>query len=126
MKRRALLFAVAFALSACRGGTPGPLPAAPNPLGAVSPATVGSIAFVPIGPTHMTSGGFPNSGKVNAVAVDPKNPKIIYTASGRGTGLETYSSAGIYRTTDGGRSWTPAVNGLTDQYGFVSSVVNSI
>ncbi|HVA32909.1 MAG TPA: hypothetical protein VNG31_02100, partial [Candidatus Baltobacteraceae bacterium] len=67
-----------------------------------------------------------NSGKVNAVAVDPADPRKIYTASGRGTGLETYSSAGIYRTSDGGATWQPSVNGLTDASGLISSTIDTL
>lgn len=74
----------------------------------------------------MQSSGVAESGKVNALAVDPSNPKVIYTASGRGTGLETYSSAGIYGTTDGGSHWRPLDTGLTDPSGFISSVVNAL
>jgi hypothetical protein len=90
-----------------------------------SGAIPNSVAFESLGPTHM-SDGFPTSGKVNAFAVDPANAKIIYMASGRGTGLETYSSAGIYATTNGGESWTSIENGLTDPSGVSASVVNSL
>lgn len=74
----------------------------------------------------MTSGFVPNSGKVNAVAIDPSNSKILYVASGRGTGLETYSSAGIFRTSNGGASWQSIDKGLTDPSGVVDSVVNAL
>lgn len=74
----------------------------------------------------MTSGFVPNSGKVNAFAIDPSNSKILYVASGRGTGLETYSSAGIFRTNNGGASWRPIDNGLTDGSGAIDSVVNAL
>ncbi len=40
--------------------------------------------------------------------------------------METYSSAGIFRTTDGGVSWQPLVTGLTDTSGMIASVVNSL
>ncbi len=118
-------FIVAAVLAGCHGGAgPSALPSLPfsNVQSGVSPD---AVQFRPIGPTHM-SDGLPTSGKVNAYAVDPANPKIIYAASGRGTGLETYSSAGILRTKDGGASWTPIVNGLTDTSGVVSSVVNGL
>lgn len=116
------LLVAASVLAACKGGV--------NAVPSVSQGfegapAAGSIAFAPIGPTHM-SDGFPTSGKVNAVAVNPKNSKIIYMASGRGTGLETYSSAGVYETTDGGSSWSLVENGLTDSSGNTSSVVNSL
>ncbi|MBV8148666.1 MAG: hypothetical protein JO092_06220 [Candidatus Eremiobacteraeota bacterium] len=119
-------FALAVAIAGCRGsGVPAAMP--PQPNGPESASTRGAaIDFVSLGPTRMTSGGVPTSGKVNAVAVDPSRPKIIYTASGRGTGLETYSSAGIYRTIDGGAHWRAVDEGLTDPSGVISSVVNAL
>jgi hypothetical protein len=84
-----------------------------------------TVRFEAIGPTQM-SDGFHTSGKVNAFAVDPANPKVIYMASGRGTGLETYSGAGIYVTNNGGTSWKSIESGLTDPSGVTSSVVNSL
>src|SRR5579862_536514 len=128
MKRSCVFFALALILTACRGGNPGVLPSNATPAGKISavPALASGLAFVPIGPTHMTSGNYPNSGKLNAFAVDPTNPKVIYTAGGRGTGLETYSSAGAYRTDDGGSSWTAIDSGLTDSSGVTSSAVNAL
>ncbi|HVA28542.1 MAG TPA: hypothetical protein VNF68_10200, partial [Candidatus Baltobacteraceae bacterium] len=90
------------------------------------PAQPGAVSFVAIGPTNMTDGGIPSSGKVNAFAVDPTNPSTIYLAGGRGTGLETYTSSGVYRTTNGGQSWQPFDDGLTDAAGVISSVVNAL
>src|SRR5579862_8051215 len=127
-RRLVLAAAVLVALSACRGGA-GPssvLPAAQAPQRPHTTANVASVTFTPIGPLHMTSGGLPNSGKVNAYAVDPTHATTIYVASGRGTGLETYSSAGLFRTTDGGASWQPVMNGLVDASGMTSSVVNAL
>ena len=100
------------------------LPAAQAPItGAASQAE--SVRFGAIGPTHM-SDGLPTSGKVNAYTVDPRDSNLIYMASGRGTGLETYSSAGILRTEDGGQRWTRIDDGLTDPSGAISSVVNDM
>ncbi|MBV8491735.1 MAG: hypothetical protein JO199_14510, partial [Candidatus Eremiobacteraeota bacterium] len=108
----------------CRGGgaTVGALP----PQASQPWEQASSVAFTALGPTHMTSGGIPTSGKVNAIAVDAANPNVIYTAGGRGTGLETYSSAGIYRTTDGGAHWHTLADGLTNPSGVISSVVNAL
>jgi photosystem II stability/assembly factor-like uncharacterized protein len=119
-------FALALALAGCRGSAvPTAIPAQPAAPGAAHARTA-SVPFESIGPTHMTSGGVPDSGKVNAVAVDSSNANVIYTASGRGTGLETYSSAGIYKTVDGGAHWHALVAGLTDASGLISSVVNAL
>ena len=124
--RSILVLAVsATVLTGCRGtfGGAGVAPAVVNAGGGY--AGGGGISFTSLGPTNM-SDGFPASGKVNAVAVDPSNPKIIYAGSGRGTGLETYSSAGIVKTTDGGGSWKPLTNGLVDSSGLTVSVINAL
>ena len=136
------LCTVAALVSGCRGGGPGAgmLPAAaPAPdaglvhaaagaLRGYRPATSGNIVFAPIGPTKMQeySFGQGNSGKANAMVWSPKNPKTIYVAGGWGTGLETYSSAGVLRTTDGGASWQSVMNGLVDPAGLTSSVIDAL
>ncbi|HEY5425427.1 MAG TPA: hypothetical protein VIJ77_02660 [Candidatus Tumulicola sp.] len=121
----ASLAAVAI-LAGCRGGAGGnALPLTSQTVRGESGAALAGIKFKSLGPTHM-SDGLPTSGKVNAYAVNPNNPKIIYMAGGRGTGLETYSSAGILRTTDGGNSWETIDKGLVDSNGRIASVVNSL
>jgi hypothetical protein len=121
----ASLLALALLCAGCRGSGGGALtPAVPGAFD--NAASAAPIAFRPIGPTHMTSGFIPNSGKVNAFAMDPSNSTILYVASGRGTGLETYSSAGIFRSRNGGASWQAIDNGLTDESGVVDSVVNAL
>jgi photosystem II stability/assembly factor-like uncharacterized protein len=98
-------------------------------------AAASAIAFEAIGPTHLvhvpqeyweSHREYPTAGKVNAYAVDPNDAKIVYVASGRGTGLESYSSAGVYRTTDGGATWAPIDRGLIDDSGFTSSTINAL
>jgi hypothetical protein len=121
-------FMLMAGLCACRGTSGAPIPSG-GPNEARTPLSTtdsGAIRFKALGPTHMTSGLIPTAGKTNSYASDPKNPNVIYLASGRGTGLETYSSAGIFRTTNGGASWQPVVTGLTDTSGLIASVVNSL
>jgi hypothetical protein len=119
------VLALVLFCAGCHGSSGGALtPAVPATFG--DAASGAAIAFRPIGPVHMTSGFIANSGKVNAFAVDPSNSKILYVASGRGTGLETYSSAGIFRSHNGGASWQSIDNGLTDESGLVDSVVNAL
>ncbi len=126
-KRLALLVGL---LCGCHGSPAGgPLPASPQHVAVqrdVAPLAAGGFSFASIGPYPLQFFGASASGKVNAYAKDPKNGRIIYLASGRGTGLETYSSAGLYRTSDGGASWQPVMNGLTDASGSISSVVNAL
>jgi photosystem II stability/assembly factor-like uncharacterized protein len=127
MRHPYLVVVSAFALTfgGCRGVS-GALPGQPVTPGNANAPAAADIGFASLGPTHMTSSGIPNSGKVNAVAVDPADTRVVYTASGRGTGLETYSSAGIYGTADGGAHWRTLDTGLDDPSGLISSVVNAL
>ena len=99
------------------------LPSFQGGFGAISGSS-GGPAWTAIGPTEPSPGMLwwwnpirdGNSGKFNAVAVNPKNPKIMYVAAGVGHGCEAVSDAGIFKTTDGGTTWRPIDNGLTDTY----------
>jgi ELWxxDGT repeat protein len=61
------------------------------------------VNWTPLGPVGIRPGGSSNiwSGRVNAIAVHPTNANTIYVGS----------NGGVWRTQDGGVSWTP----LTDQ-----------
>jgi uncharacterized repeat protein (TIGR01451 family) len=67
----------------------------------------GSIVshWAPIGPAPIVNGqvpgGGPVSGRITGVAADPTNPNTIYVAAAGG---------GVWKTTNGGTTWTP----LTD------------
>ena len=50
-----------------------------------------------------TSNG-PEGGIINALAVDPQTPDIIYAGTG----------GGVFKSTDGGASWSAFNNGLTN------------
>lgn len=44
---------------------------------------------------------------VGAIAIDPKNPNVIYVGTGEGNRAgDTYYGQGLLKTTDGGNSWT--------------------
>ncbi len=55
-----------------------------------------------IGPAPIISGASRFSGRVTAIAVDPTNPNIVYVGAAQG---------GLYRSTNGGTSWTPLMDG---------------
>jgi len=57
------------------------------------------------------SNGFPIETKtsINAIVVHPKNPDIAYVMT---TLHETETAIGIYKTTNGAKSWFPVNNGL--------------
>ena len=60
------------------------------------------LTWTPLGPSPITNGQSPGSptatGRLNGVAVDPSDPNVIYVAADTG---------GIWRTTDGGQTWSP-------------------
>ena len=46
----------------------------------------------------------PEGGKVQALAIDPANPAILYAGT----------AGGLFKSIDGGNNWTPINNGLTE------------
>lgn len=54
------------------------------------------------------SDGYFRSGSVGAIAVAPSNPNVVYVGMGEHcVRIETFASGdGMYRSTDGGKSWT--------------------
>lgn len=71
-----------------------------TPLGP-SPIPDGQTNYTPTG--DLDPGGVRNpvSGRVLAIAVHPTNPDIVYVGTAQG---------GLYRTSDGGRTWTPLMD----------------
>jgi len=57
--------------------------------------------FIGPQPTNSTQSWHNTSGRVNALAVDPRNSNTVYLGGAAG---------GVWKTTDGGQNWTP----LTD------------
>jgi hypothetical protein len=72
--------------------------------------TAAAVTWTPVGPVESD-----DSGKLNVVIADPKNPAILYVAGGAGRGYEVDTSAGIYKSTNGGASWRPIDVGLSDR-----------
>ncbi|HEX8150251.1 MAG TPA: MBG domain-containing protein [Pyrinomonadaceae bacterium] len=69
---------------------------------AASTATVGAPAWASIGPAPIPNGQTSGvthavSGRVTSIAVHPSNPDIAYVGTAQG---------GVYRTLDGGQTWT--------------------
>ncbi len=52
----------------------------------------------------------PNTGHIRSLAIHPQNPNIIYAAGVNYS--DQISGAGIWKTIDGGQSWTPLGDGL--------------
>jgi photosystem II stability/assembly factor-like uncharacterized protein len=83
-----------------------------HPKGLFLPRTRGTLQWQALGPQPITneywSGNANASGRVSAIAVDPSDANTAYAAAAGG---------GVWKTTDGGSSWTA----LTDQLSSLSS-----
>ena len=57
------------------------------------------------------------------VAVDPRNPNVYWVGTGeKNASRSTYSGAGVYRTADGGKTWTHV--GLADTHRIAKIIVS--
>jgi photosystem II stability/assembly factor-like uncharacterized protein len=74
-----------------------------------------NITWTELGPSAWTAsyGWNPGMGRINAVAVNQTDTNIIYIGSNGG---------GVWKTTNGGISWTPLVDNTNNGYMSVSSV----
>ncbi len=53
---------------------------------------------------HWTKMGLENTGRISRIVVHPTNPDVVYVAS-LGHAYGPQAERGIYRTTDGGKTW---------------------
>jgi photosystem II stability/assembly factor-like uncharacterized protein len=62
--------------------------------------------------------GLPNL-TVGGLVMDPRNPQVLYAATGRHNGFGGGSAAaqgGVYKTTDGGETWTEVLHRPSDYF----------
>ena len=62
-------------------------------------------SWTPIGPAPIIFANLRYSGRVTAIAVHPTNPDIVFAGAAQG---------GVYRSTNGGISWTPLMDGAAE------------
>ncbi len=63
---------------------------------------------------------------VCSLAMDPKNPEVIYAGTGEGYfNIDGVRGAGIFKTTDGGRNWVQLAGTTTIDFHFVNRLVIS-
>jgi photosystem II stability/assembly factor-like uncharacterized protein len=77
--------------------------------------TLASDGAQPLGAGVWTSGG-PFGGNILALAVDPRNPQNIYA------GLD--NGGGVWKSSDGGASWSPLRNGLPPNRYIITLVID--
>lgn len=95
--------AVILALLLCAGLYPAPASGAgsntPDPI----LAALSTARWNFLGPSPEGSQPYTNSGQVHAIAADPSNADIVYAGADLG---------GVWKSADGGSSWTPMTDGL--------------
>jgi hypothetical protein len=114
MRYGAGVIILSLVLVSCGGGGSGGGPAsAPSEAAASTPTgnqgTTSATSTSSRGPWNAQ-----NSGKLNAVAIDPGNSNIMYVGGGVGSADAITTDTGIFTTANGGKSWQAANNGLGD------------
>lgn len=104
------VFVISVALVSCGGGgasTPSSAAVASHVTATFPP--VNGLWSASLGPWSARS-----SGKLNAIVVDPSNADTMYVAGGIGSADGVTTDTGIFKTTNGGASWTAVNAGVTD------------
>ena len=65
------------------------------------------------GGKSWTKAGLPNAGRIGRIVVHPTNPDIVFVAAS-GRLYSENPDRGVYRSTDGGRSWTKTLDHRVD------------
>jgi len=92
----------------------------------------GSIVFGGTGVYRSTDGGttwqlsgLPTSGAIGRIMIDPKDPKTIFVAA-TGNLFVPGGERGLYRSTDGGTTWTRVLEGANDTTGAVDIAIDPV
>lgn len=78
-------------------------------LACLSVASAVAVGVAGAGVGHWGPSLGPEGGSVVALAVNPKNPKVVYASASGPWGM---LAGGVFKSTDGGRSWRAASTGL--------------
>jgi photosystem II stability/assembly factor-like uncharacterized protein len=66
--------------------------------------------------------GLPDSGTIGRIVIDPRNPEVVYVAAA-GDLFRAGPERGLYKTVDGGRTWTKS-KFVDDDTGFIDLVMD--
>lgn len=69
-----------------------------------------------------TPAGLPDSKRIGQLVIDPKDPNIVYAAS-MGFLYKPGGDKGVYKTTDGGKTWSQVLKGDNENTGFIDIVM---
>src|SRR5262249_28609968 len=75
------------------------------------------------GGANWTHIGLEHSAAIGRVAVDPTNSNVVYAAAS-GSISRTVSQRGLYKTTDGGQSWTKVLDVPNDSTGAIDVAID--
>lgn len=67
--------------------------------------------------------GLPESYRTGRIAIDPKNPNTVYVAT-MGYLYKPGGQKGVFRTTDGGKTWNQVLKGDNDTTGFIDITID--
>jgi len=70
-----------------------------NGAGLVS--SLNGVAWRPLGPSPITAGNSLWNGRVNSIAINPNNPKVVYAGT---------TGGGVWRSNDAGNTWSPLID----------------
>jgi|CXWL01.1.fsa_nt_gi photosystem II stability/assembly factor-like uncharacterized protein len=87
--------------------------------GGVWKTTTGGLGWTP------QTDALPNIA-VSALALDPKNPNVLYAGTGEGTfNTDAIRGLGMYKTTDGGTTWSQLAATKVPDFQYVTDIVVS-
>src|SRR3954451_19791582 len=72
---------------------------------------------------HWTNMGLTDSASIGRIAIDPSNPDRVFAAA-TGHVARSVSQRGLYRTTDGGKTWKLVLAPTTSMTGAVDVAIN--
>jgi hypothetical protein len=74
-------------------------PGKANASGLIS--SLNGVVWRPIGPSPITAGNSLWNGRINSIAINPNNPKVIYAGT---------TGGGVWRSNDAGNTWSPLID----------------
>ena len=71
------------------------------PIAKPAVSSINGVVWKPLGPSGITAGSSIWNGRVDAIAISPTNPSVIYLGA---------TDGGIWKTIDAGADWTPLLD----------------
>ncbi len=91
--------------------------------GGIFKSTDGGLTWNNINPSAWSDYPISDQVLVNALAMDPTNPNILYMGNNDAPYYDDYSKCTIYRTKDAGSTWEIINNNLSNQDGLLSIAI---